>query len=82
MVFNIYVDSTKRERQGEGHSRTGNVDWRKRKEGEEVQKIAGYAVRGRCGHRIAIVRRAGEDDDGDRDCVLGFWTYGLRGKNR
>ena len=23
----------------------------------------GYAVRGRCGHRIAIIRRAGEDDD-------------------
>ena len=31
----------------------------------------GYAVRGRCGQRIAIIRRAGEDADGDRDFVLG-----------
>ena len=36
----------------------------------------GYAVvRGRCGHRIAIIRRAREDDDGDRDYVLG--VFGL-----
>ena len=42
----------------------------------------GYAVRGRCGHRIAIIRRAGEDDDGDRDCVLGVRAYGPRGENR
>ena len=35
----------------------------------------GYAVRGRCGHRIAIIKRAGEDDDGDRDCVLVVRAY-------
>ena len=34
-----------------------------------------------CGHRIAIIRRTGEDNDGDRDCVLGVRAYGLRGKN-
>ena len=45
-------------------------------------KIVGYAVHGRCGHRIAIIRRAGEDDDGDRDCVLVVRAYGLRGENR
>ena len=28
---------------------------------------------------IAIIRRVGEDDDGDRDCVLGVRAYGLRG---
>ena len=42
----------------------------------------GDAVRGRCGHRIAIIRRAGEDDNGDRDCVFVVRAYGLRGKNR
>ena len=42
----------------------------------------GHAVRGRCGHRIAITRRAGEDDDGDCDCVLVVRAYGIRGKNR
>ena len=42
----------------------------------------GHAVRRRCGQRIAIIRRAGEDDDGDCDCVLVVRTYGLRGKNR
>ena len=26
--------------------------------------------------------RAGEDDDGDRDCVLVVRAYGIRGKNR
>ena len=42
----------------------------------------GYAVRGRCGHRVAIIRRAGEDDAGDRDCVLVVRAYGLRAENR
>ena len=42
----------------------------------------GYAVHGRCRHRIAIIRRAGEDDDVDRNCVLVVRAYGLRGKNR
>ena len=41
----------------------------------------GYAVRGRCGHRIAIIRMAGEDDS-DRDRVLVVRAYGLRGENR
>ena len=34
------------------------------------------------GHRIAMKRRAGEDDDGDRDCVLVVRAYDLRGKNK
>ena len=42
----------------------------------------GYAVRGRCGHRIAIIRKAGEDDDGDRDYLLIVRACGLRGENR
>ena len=29
-----------------------------------------------------MIRRAGEDDDGDRDCVLVVWGYSIRGKNR
>ena len=37
----------------------------------------GWVVLLRRGHRIAIMRRAGEDDDGDRDCVLGARAYGL-----
>ena len=41
-----------------------------------------YAVRGRCGHRIAIIRRAGKDVYGDRDCVLVVLAYGIRGKSR
>ena len=40
-----------------------------------------YAVRGRCEHRIRITRRAGEDDDGDRDCVLGVRAFSLRRQN-
>ena len=40
-------------------------------------EIVRYAVCGQRGHRIAIFRRAGEDDDGDRDCVLVFRAYGL-----
>ena len=42
----------------------------------------GYAVRGRRGQRIAIIRRAGENDDGDRGCVLVVRAYSIRGKNR
>ena len=38
----------------------------------------GYAVRGRCGHRITITRRAGENDNGNRDRVLSIRAYGLR----
>ena len=54
-----------------GTSPTGKVDGRRgKKGGGGGGKIVGYAVRGRCGHRIPIIRRAGEDDDGDRDCVL------------
>ena len=51
-------------------------------EGGGGAETVGYAVRGRCGHRIAITRRAGEDDDGDRDCVLAVRADGLRGENR
>ena len=40
-------------------------------------EIVGYAVRERCGHRIAIIRRAADDDDGDRDCVVVVRAYGL-----
>ena len=53
----------------------------KGEEGGGGAEIVGYAVRGRCGHRIAIIRRAGEDDDGDCDCVLVVRAYGLRGEN-
>ena len=42
----------------------------------------GYAVRGRCGQRIAIIRRVGENDDSDRDCGFVVRAYGLRGENR
>ena len=42
----------------------------------------GYVVRGRCGRRVAIFRRAGKDDDGDRDCVLVVRAYGLQGENK
>ena len=31
---------------------------------------------------IAIIKRAREDDDGDRDCVLAVRDYGFRGENR
>ena len=72
----------KEEGEKKGTSRTGKVDGRRGKEGDEVQRIVGYAVRGRCRHRIAIIRRAGEDDDGDRDCVPVVRAYGIRGENR
>ena len=53
-----------------GNSRTTQVDGRRGRGGGGGAEIVGYAVRGQCGHHIAIIRRAGEDDDGDRDCVL------------
>ena len=34
----------------------------------------------RFGHRTTIIRRARQDDDGDRDYVLGVGVYGLRGQ--
>ena len=40
----------------------------------------GYAARGRCGHRIALIRRAGNDDAGDRDSVLIVRAYSIRVK--
>ena len=72
----------KKEGEKNGKSRTGKVDGRRGKGGEGDAEIVGYAVRGRCGHRIAIIRRVGEDDDGDRDCVLVVRAYGIRGKKR
>ena len=33
-------------------------------------------------HRIAIISRAGEDNDDNRGCVFGVWTHGLRVENR
>ena len=56
-------------RRAEGEGRGGGANF------------VGYAVRGRCGHRIAIIRSAGEDDDGARGCVLVVCVYGFRGKN-
>ena len=78
----VQLQQNKEKDEKKGPSRIGKVDGRRGKEEEEVQRFMGYAVRGRCGHRIAIIRRAGEDDDGDRDCVLGVRDYGLRGENR
>ena len=65
-----------------GTSRTGIIDGRRGEGGGGGADIVGYAVRGRCGHRIAIIRRAAGDDGGDRDCVLVVRAYGLRGENR
>ena len=42
----------------------------------------GFAVRERSGHRIAIIRKGGENDDGDRDRVLVVQAYALSGKTR
>ena len=56
----------------------------RRAEGKGVGRgaeIVGYAIRGRCGHRIAITRRA-EENDGDHDCMLVVRAYCLRGNNR
>ena len=70
------------ERREEGHF-THRQSRRAEREGRGGgADVVGYAVRGRCGHRIEIIRRAGEDDDGDRDCVLGVRAYGPRGENR
>ena len=65
-----------------GTSRTRNS---RREEGEgggEGADIVGYAVRGRCGHLIAIIGWAGEDDDGDRDCARRSGLRSLRQKQR
>ena len=65
-----------------GTSRTGNVDGRRGKEGDEVQRLWGMPYADDAG----IVPRSSEglekDDDGDRDCVLVVRVYGIRGKNR
>ena len=66
-----------------GTSPTGKVDGRKGKRGRGGgADIVGYAVRGRYGDRIAIIRRAGEDDDGNRDCALVVRAYSIGGKNK
>ena len=70
------------ERREEGHF-THRQSRRVEGEGGGGAEVVASAVHSRCGHRIAIIRRAGEDDDGDRDCVLGVRAYyGLRGENR
>ena len=74
MTDNMVQLQRKEEGEKKGNSRTGKVDARREKEGAEVQRLWGMlyadAVRGRCWRRIAIIRRAGENDDGDRACVL------------
>ena len=73
------------QRKGKGDKKGTSRRQSRRAEGEGGgggAEIVGYAVRGQCGHRIAIIRRAGEDDDGDRDSALGVRAYGLRGENR
>ena len=50
--------------------------------GGEGAKIEGYAVGGRSGHIIAITRKAGKIDDGDRDCVLVVRAYSRLGEHR
>ena len=72
----------KEEGEKKGTLRTGRVDGRRGKEGGRSAEIVGYAVRGQCGHRIAIIRRAKGDDDGDCDCALVVRAHSIRGKNR
>ena len=40
-------------------------------EGGGVAEVVEYAVRLRCGHRMAIIGRVGKDDEGDRDYMRG-----------
>ena len=72
---------TKRGRREEGHFSHWQIQRAEEEERGWGAATVRYAIRGRCGHRIAIIRRAGEDDDGDRDGVLVVRAYGIRGKN-
>ena len=65
----------KEEGENKGNTRTGKVDGQAGKEGGEGAEIVGYTVRGRCGRSFAIIRRAGEGGDGDRDCPLVVRVY-------
>ena len=76
----VQLQRKKEKREKKGTSRTSL--WAEGEGGGGGAEIVAYAVRGRCGHRIAIIRSAREDDDSDRDCVLSVRTYGLRGENR
>ena len=80
---NILQLQRKEEGENKGTSRTGNVDGRREKEGQEVQRLCGMLYADDAG----IVSRssegkAGEDDDGDRDYVLIVRAYSIRGNNR
>ena len=67
----------KEEGEKKGTSRTGKVDGRggKEEEEEEVQRLWGMLYADDAGIVSRVIRRTGEDD-GDRDCVLGFRNSG------
>ena len=59
-----------------GTSHTSKIDGRGNKE-EHEERLWGMLY----GHRIAIIRRVREDDDGDRDYVPTVRANCLRGQN-
>ena len=71
----------KEEGEEKGTSRTGKVDGWRGKEGRGCRDCGVCCTR-RCGHRVAFIRRAGEDDDGDGDCVLVVRAYSIRKKTK
>ena len=77
----VQLQRKKEKGEKKGTSRSGRVDGRRGAEEEEVQRLLGMLYTDDR-HNIAIIRRAGDDDDGDRDCVLGVRVYGLRSENR
>ena len=78
----LRLQRNKEEGEKRGTPRTGNVDRRRGKEEEEeVQRLWGVLYVTMRVDRIAIIRTVGEDDDGDRDCVLGVQACCLLDQN-
>ena len=73
-MHNIMVQLQRKEKGKKGTPRAGKVDGRGGKEEEKdrvTHRGSEVLCARRCGHTIATTTRAGEDGDGDRDCVLG-----------
>ena len=79
----VQLQRRKETREEKGTSRTGKVDGLGGEGGGRGggAKLWGMLYGDDAGIVSPIIRRAREDDDGDRNCVRGVRAYGLRGEN-
>ena len=78
----VQLQRRKETREEKGTSRTGKVDGLGGEGGGGGgAKLWGMLYGDDAGIVSPIIRRAREDDDGDRNCVRGVRAYSLRGEN-